>query len=251
MALFNIKDKRRKNLRPSEAVSRSDAFQNAASTLMANIRFSSVDKPIKSIVITSAAPNEGKTTVAFALALAMAKAEKKVLLVEGDMRRRCLQSMLGVRAPHGIHAVLTQECTAEDAIVPTKDEGLFFLNAEAGIPNPEAIVGSQRYADLIHQLCESFDYVIIDTPPVAAFSDAAVLASRTDGAILVMREGFTERAEAAYAVEQLKASNANLLGVAMNGKKTDGKGYGYGYYYDYYYEEKAVPANSEEALAAK
>lgn len=251
MNLFKSRIKRNKDLRPSEAISRSDAVQNAASTLMANIRFSSVDKPIKSLVITSAAPNEGKTTIAVALALAMAKSEKKVLLVEGDMRRRCLQNMLGVRAPHGIHAVLTRECSVEDAIVPTKDEGLFFLNAEAGIPNPEAILGSQKYADLIQRLCESYDHVIIDTPPVTAFSDAAVLASRTDGTILVMREGFTERVEAAYAVEQLRISNANLLGAAINGKTSAGTGYGYGYYYDYYYEEKTVPANSKEAQAAQ
>ncbi|MDO4502351.1 MAG: CpsD/CapB family tyrosine-protein kinase [Coriobacteriia bacterium] len=246
MALF--KSKRKKDLRPSIAISRSDAFQNAAATLMANIRFCSVDKPIKTIVITSSAPNEGKTTVAVALALAMVRAGKKVLMVEGDMRRRCLQGMLDVRTPHGVHAVLSHECTAEEAIVATNDEGLFFLNAEGGIPNPEAIIDSQSFADLLKDLGEAYDYVIIDTPPVAAFSDAAVIASRVDGTILVAREGYTERAEAAYATDQLKASGANILGVAMNGKSAQAGSYGY--YYDYYYEDKTVPANSPEAKAA-
>lgn len=248
MAFFKKKNSN-KNLRPSISISISPSMQNAASTLLANIRFSSVDKPIKSIVVTSAAPNEGKSTVAVALAIAMAKAEKKVLLVEGDMRRRSLQSMLGVRTPYGIHSVLTKEHSAEEAIVATDYEGLYFLNAEAGIPNPEALLASQVYAGLIDQLCETFDYVVVDTPPVAAFSDAPVLASKLDGVALVVREGQTERAEAAYAAEQLRASNANILGVVMNGKTATSAGYGYGY--DYYYEEKSVPAGSAEADAAK
>jgi capsular exopolysaccharide synthesis family protein len=238
-----------KNLRPTIEVVLSDAIRNAANTLLANIEFSSVDEPIKTLAITSAIPNEGKSTVALALAGAAGQAGKSVLVVEGDLRRRSLRAALGVHPRHGLHAVLTGSCSLEDSVAETPLRNVVFLDAEPGIPNPEEILSSKRYAQFIEHARETYDLVVIDTPPVGAFADAAVVARQVDGAILVVRENYTDKRDAQLAMEQLKASTARVLGVVMNCEERS-SGSGYGYYYGYYYEEKKVAADSPEAREA-
>ena len=247
--LFGRKRRAQRNLRPTIEVVTSDAVRNAANTLMANIDFSSVDEPVVSVAITSTIPNEGKSTVALSLAAAAGKAGKKVLLIEGDLRRRSLRPVLNVHPQHGLHAVLKGTATLEEAVVLTELEGVEFLDAEAGIPNPEALFGSQRYADLLQKAREEYDLVVTDTPPVAAFADAAVIARQADGVVLVVRENFTDKRDAQLAMTQLRASSARVLGVVMNCEERSG-GSGYGYYYGYYYDEKKVAADSPEAKAA-
>lgn len=230
MGLF--KSRKQKNLRPTSEVCHSGGVLNAADTLLANIRFSSVDGPLKTICVTSPAPNDGKSTVSIALALAMAQIGSRVLLMEADMRRRSLRSTLGVKARYGLHAVLAGEATLEEAVVATNDQNLFFLDAEPGIPNPEQILNSRQFGQLIGQVREAYDYVVIDVPPAIAFSDASIIASKCDGTLLVVRQNCTERKEAVYAAEQLRNSGANMLGIVMNGMPADDGNYEY--YYSYY-----------------
>ena len=125
--------------------------QNAAKTLFANIRFASVDNPIRSIVITSSVPNEGKSTVSMQLAAAIAQSGKRVLLVEVDMRRRSLADMLGVHARGGLYAVLSEQMPLRSAIAPTS-QGFDFLDSEPHIPNPVDILASKRFASLVDRL---------------------------------------------------------------------------------------------------
>ena len=247
MALFK---KKLKNQRPIKEVCEADGVQNAASTLLANVRFSAVDSPLKSIVVTSSVPNEGKTTVALSLAIAASRAGSRVLLMECDMRRRSLRAIVGVKSRNGIHALLTDQCEVEDAVVATDHENLWFLDAEAGIPNPDGILSSRAFSNLIGRLRELFDYLVIDTPPITAFPDASIAASKADATILVARENYTDKREISFALQQLRAADANVLGVALNCQvsSTTG-GYGY-YYYGYYYEEKKVEADSAEAKEA-
>lgn len=240
MGLF--KSRKQKNLRPTGEVCHSEGVLNAADTLLANIRFSEVDDPVKVICVTSPCPNDGKTTVTIALGLAMARIGAKVLLVEADLRRLSLRSALGAKARHGLHSVLVGDATAEEAIVATDDEGVYFLDAEAGIPNPEQLLNSKRFSQLIDRLRGEFDYVLFDVPPVLAFADASIIANKADGVVLVLREGCTERKDALYAVEQLQAAGAHMLGIAMNGQDTASQG-SYEYYYKYYSEAELAASN--------
>lgn len=190
--------------------------ENAAKTLFANIRFMSPDAPIKSLAITSSVPNEGKSTVAVSLAQAIATSGKQVLLVEADMRRRTLASVLKVRPKAGSYSVITGDVSLNDAIASTTDPNLFFLDVEPNIPNPADIIASKRFKKLVVMLENNFDYVIFDTPPVGTFVDAAVLSTMVDGVIMTVKTGSTKRTELQEAYEQLKKADANILGVCAN-----------------------------------
>lgn len=217
---------------PRKKKASSDALvvQNAAKTLLANIRFASVDRPVKSIVLTSSVPNEGKSTVAYNLAQAIASSGKRTLIVECDMRRSSLADIVGARARHGIYAVLSGQVELDEALVATSHRNLFFLDSEPHIPNPADILSSQRFRKLVAQMESDFDYVVIDTPPVGTFVDAAIIATLADATALVVRERFVKRAELQNAYDQLKKADANVIGVIMNMCEAESSEYYYAYY---------------------
>lgn len=205
-------------------------MQNAVKTLATNIRFASVDNPVRSIVVTSSIPNEGKSTIAVALSEALASGGKSVLLVECDMRRRSIAGMLGVHAQNGLYAVLSAQVELEDAVVRTSMRGVSFLDAEPHIPNPVDILGSRRFRSFVESLKSSYDYVVFDTPPLSAFVDAAVIGSVVDGSLLVVRRNFVKREAVVSSLEQFKKAGANVLGTVLNyceNERSD-------YYYEYY-----------------
>lgn len=220
-------------------------LQNAVKTLATNIRFASVDNPVRSIAVTSSVPNEGKTTIATNLAQALASGGKSVLLMECDMRRRCLGNTLGVHAHNGIYAVLSDQVTLEEATVRTEIRNVWFLDAEPHIPNPVDILGSRRFQSFLRNLRSEYDYVILDTPPLSAFIDAAVTASIADGTLLVVRRNFVRRDEVLSAYDQLKKAEANVLGTVLNfceDRKSE-------YYYEYYNKEgKKIRKSSDNNL---
>lgn len=205
-------------------------MQNAAKTLLANIRFANVDNPVRSLVITSSVPNEGKSTVGVNLAQAIATSGKRVLLVECDMRRRSVADMIGAHAKAGIYAVLSDQVRLENAVVSTQQQNMDFLDAEPHIPNPADIIASKRFARLVKILEDSYDFVIFDTPPVGTFVDAAILSTLADATALVVRDNFTKRDEVVHAYEQLKKAEANIIGVIMNYCETETSEYYYAYY---------------------
>lgn len=205
-------------------------MQNAAKTLMANIRFMSVDNPIRSLVFTSSIPNEGKSTVTCNVARAIASSGMRVCLVECDMRNRTLAGMLGVRSTGGLYSVLSETMPIQQAIVATNTENMFLLDAEPHIPNPADILASKRFASLVHKLEQMFDYVIFDTPPVGMFVDAAVVSTIVDAAVLVVRENFTKRQTVLQAYDQLKKAGGNVVGVVMNYCNVEKSEYYYAYY---------------------
>lgn len=205
-------------------------IQNAAKTLYANIQFMSPDEPICSLVITSAIPNEGKSTVSIELARAIATSGKRVLLVESDMRRRALADALNLRPRVGLYAVLAEDAQLKDAIVETDVPSMYFLDVEPSIPNPADIISSKRYRKLVTTLEQGFDYVIFDTPPVGTFVDAAILSTIVDGTVLVMRSNAPHRTELLHAYDQLQKAEANVVGIcATFCEKTSSE-----YYYAYY-----------------
>ena len=225
-------------------------IQNAAKTLFANIRFMAVDSPIKSIVVTSSVPNEGKSTASVNLAQAIATAGKRVLLVEADMRRRSLAAMLNVRSAAGLYAVLTDAVPLDVAVASTTTANLFFLDTEPNIPNPADMIASKRFGRLVRLLEERYDYVIFDMPPVGTFVDAAILSTLVDATIMVVRPNLVKRTELAEAYEQLQKANANVVGVCA----TFVEGSGSEYYYAYYtnsgerVKPEAVPASAAPAV---
>ena len=223
--------------------------QNAVKTLLANIRFASVDEPIRSIVITSSIPNEGKTTIAINLAQAIATSGKRVLLVECDMRHRSLARTIGARAKSGIYAVLTDQVPLEQAVIVTAQQNMSFLDAEPNIPNPADIISSMRFARLVNILEEAYDYVVFDTPPVGTFVDAAVLASLVDATAIVVRDRVTKRDELLNTYEQLTKAGAKVVGAVMNCCDIGTNKY---YYYAYYNRrgDRVKPGGRSSELSA-
>lgn len=206
-------------------------LQNAIKTLAANIRFASVDNPIKTLVVTSSVPNEGKSTISVELARALAAGGKDVLLVEGDLRRRSLAGALGAHPRNGIYGVLSGQAALDEAAVAVGGKSsLWFLDAEPHIPNPVDIFSSRRFHRFVDGLRRTYDYVIFDTPPLSAFVDAAVLGSVCDGTLLVVREDFVKREDLLAAYDQLRKAEANVIGTVLNYCDTKGGDYYYNYY---------------------
>ena len=209
-------------------------LKNSFSTLFANIRFAAVDKPNKSIVVTSVGMDEGKSTVASNLALSIVNAGQTCVLVDADLRKHTLCKMLNVNAQFGLYSLLSGNCAIYDAINKTNIDGLFFIDCEPDIPNPADIVGSERFASLIEYLENNFDYVILDTPPLISFVDGALVSSFVDATLLVVREGKTKKKDIKNAVAQLDQANANIIGTILTFSSDTTES---DYYYAYYNKE--------------
>lgn len=230
-----------------KAASNTLEVQNAAKTMLANIRFASVDNPMQSIVLTSAVPNEGKTTTTIELAKAIASAGNSVLLVEADMRRRSAASMLGVHASHGAYAVMSRAVSLQEAVVSAGIPNLYFLDMEPNIPNPADLLSSRAYAKLVDDACNTYDYVLFDTPPVGTFVDAAILSRLVDGTILVVKVGGAKRDELLTAYDQLQKAEAHIIGACA----TFCEGTGSEYYYAYYNKDNQRIDPEKEARRAR
>lgn len=216
-------------------------MQNAVKTLAANIRFASVDDPIRSIVVTSSVPNEGKTTVAISLAEAIASSGSSVLLLECDMRRGSIANSLGIHARSGVYSVLCGQTALADAMVATGTRDMYFLDSEPHIPNPDVLLSSKRFRKMVDAALDSFDCVIFDTPPLSAFVDAAVLSTVADGTLLVVGQNVVRRDELASSHAQLEKAGANLIGAVMNLCKSEKSEY-YTEYYSRGGDDSNAPA---------
>jgi non-specific protein-tyrosine kinase len=199
----------------------SSPVAEAYRTLRTNIQFSSLDKPVRTLLATSSGPEEGKSTTLANLAVVLAQAEKRVILVDCDLRKPSLHKLFGLPNTAGLTSLLVQDDLRELPLQEVGLAGLSVLTSGPLPPNPSELLGSQRLAHLIDRLKEEADYVLFDTPPVIAVTDAAVLATRLDGAILVVSAGKTRRDLAQKAKAQLERVNANILGVVLNNVKLD------------------------------
>jgi non-specific protein-tyrosine kinase len=203
--------------------------------LRTNVQLSNVDQPAKVILVTSANPLEGKSTMAANLAVAMAQTGLSVVLVDADMRRPVLHRVFEVPNTNGLTtALLSEQVSLNGSLCKTKVDNLSLIPTGPLPPNPSELLGSRRMLRLITVLREQYDAVIIDSPPVLAVTDPAVLATQVDGVIVVVSAGETRRDAAQQAVNNLQQVGARLLGVALNKIPRNGRGYGYTYYYYYY-----------------
>ena len=211
----------------------SEAFRN----LRTNIQFASVDRKIRTLLVTSPSPNEGKSTVISNLAAVLAQPGQKVILIESDLRRPTLHKKLGLSNRIGMSDLFVQENPQPEGVLqPTEIDGLSAITSGELPPNPVELLGSEKMVEILNEVKEHADVVLVDTPPVLAVTDAVVLAQRVDGVLLVVRSGVTKMAAAKQAVDQLRFVGANPLGVVLNGIQFGRSRYGYGYsYHGYYY----------------
>lgn len=196
-------------------------------TLRTNIQFSSLDHPLRTLLATSTAPDEGKSTTLANLAVTMAQAEQRVILVDCDLRRPSLHTLFNLHNESGLTNMIL---AAEDAPAPLQDTGIPGLSLLASgplPPRPADILGSRRMEQIIARLRDMAEIVLFDTPPVIAVTDAAVLATRVDGVLLVFHAGRTSRDRARRTREVLEKVKANIVGVVLNGAELE---QGYGYY---------------------
>lgn len=198
-------------------------------TIRTNLQFSSVDGNLKSILLTSAGPSEGKSSTTANLAIVFAQQGKRVLLIDADMRKPTLHYTFRLDNRKGLSSVLVGESTLEEASMPSEVTGLDLLSCGPIPPNPSELLGSNSMKKLHDQATSVYDLVIFDTPPVLAVTDAQILASLCDGSIMVVRSNQTEYEEAIKAKELLTIGKAKLLGAVLNDRKMKkGQYYYYG-----------------------
>jgi non-specific protein-tyrosine kinase len=203
----------------------SSSAAEAYRTLRTNLLFSSLDRPLHTLLVTSTAPDEGKSTTVANLAVTMAQAEQSVLLVDCDLRRPSLHTLFGRPNEQGLTSSIL-DTEAPPAIQETGVPGLRLLTSGPLPPRPADLLGSKRMEALIARLRGAADIVLFDTPPVVAVTDAAVLAPRVDGVLLVLQAGHTRRDRAREARQRLEKVKAHIVGVVLNGAKQE-RGYSY------------------------
>jgi capsular exopolysaccharide synthesis family protein len=203
-------------------------------TLRTNLIFSQTVQALKQIVVTSSAPSEGKSTTAANLAVTFAQQGIRVLLVDCDLRRARLHKVFHVPREPGLTQFILGLGKLDEVVQPTGVEGLFFLAAGTLPPNPAEMVGGDRMRAALAALRERYDLVILDTPPLLAASDAAILGTLVDGVLLVVRAGQTERAAAVQAVAQLNTLGVRVLGAVLNDPDSKVGKYGNHFAYEYY-----------------
>ena len=226
-------------------------FVEAYKSLRTNLEFLSASSGCKVILITSSVPEEGKSNVAINLATTMAAGGKKVVLVDGDLRKGSLSRYLHLnRNRPGISNVVANQCTLTDALVRFKNVQFTLLPVGPLPPNPREMLATPAVEALFKGLRDYDDYGIVDTPPVSVVTDAAVMCRFADGAILVVRPGVTPPQGAQLSKKNLEAVHAPNQGGVRNGydaKRAGHKdGYYYSYSYDYYKHDDSAQAEDGE-----
>jgi capsular exopolysaccharide synthesis family protein len=181
--------------------------------LRTNLQFLEVDDPPRVLVITSSLPGEGKSTTAINIALALAEAQHTVALVDGDMRRPKLAEYLNLIGSVGLSTVLAGRASLHEVLQKTRFPGLTVLTSGATPPNPSELLGSQAAKKVLSDLRGGFDYVIVDSSPLLAVTDAAILAAESDGVLMIAKFARTKREQLAHAVDNLTHVGARILGA--------------------------------------
>ena len=195
-------------------------------TLRTNIQFASLDRDLRTILATSSMPDEGKSTTIANLAVTIAQSEQSVILVDCDLRRPTLHTLFGVSNAAGLTSMMLQE-GSQAPLQATDVPGLSLLPSGPQPPRPADILGSRRMDAVIASLKQQADFVLFDTPPINAVTDAAVLATKVDGVLLIFRSGSTRRDGARDARRLLQQVNANIVGVVLTDVRAERNQYSY------------------------
>ena len=191
-------------------------------TLRTNLTFAALDKPIETLIVTSAAPGEGKSTVLANLAVTMAQGERRTILVDADLRRPGLHEIFGVANDRGLTTMIVEEAAMDDPpLIDVGVDNLWLVPSGPIPPNPADILGSRRMEEVIAALKARADIVLFDAPPIIAVTDAAVLGTKVDGVLLVVCAGRTRREHAQRARELLERVHVRIVGAVLNNAPRD------------------------------
>ncbi len=197
-------------------------------TLRTNIQYSSIDKKIRSIVITSARPEEGKSTVSGNLALSFAQNGKKVIIIDCDLRKPSMHKKFNISNLYGLSEVLIEKETLDNAI-QEYNPNLCVLTSGKIPPNPAEMINSNSMNNLLQELKDEYDFIIIDSPPLENVTDGQILSAKVDGTILVIKAGDSKMDAVKEAKNLLNKVGANIIGIVMNQVRKNKKDY---YYYE-------------------
>jgi succinoglycan biosynthesis transport protein ExoP len=192
------------------------AFSEAFRGIRTNVLFSSADEGSKSIVVTSTGPGEGKSVVSANVAMSLALAGQRVILIDADMRRPKAHELFGTSLEPGLSNVMVGDAKASDTVKRTLTPNLWLMAAGKHPPNPAELLGSKRFRDFLESLAQHFDWIIIDSPPVMAVTDASVIAHSASGVIFVVGAEMTSRGSAKAALEQLDSMKPRYIGGILN-----------------------------------
>jgi tyrosine-protein kinase Etk/Wzc len=219
------------NFSPKEPIP--EAYRNVRTSL----QFTFVDDPLRCFVISSPNASEGKSLTTSNLAIGFAQAGKKTVIIDTDLRRPVIHKIFGLTKEPGITDVLANHVSLRSALQPTGIDGLFILPAGQSTPNPGELIGSHRMDEVLNELKQEMDVVLLDSPPVIAAIDAAILGAKTQGILLVFNMDETKREAAKYCIEQIERAGSKVIGGLLNNIDVDRR-YGYYYSYRYYYRYK-------------
>jgi len=206
-------------------------------SLRTNLAFARAHDALRTIVLTSPGPADGKSTTVANLAITFAQQGQKTLLIDADLRRAVLDQLFAAPREPGLTDVLVGRARLPDVVSQTEIPNLDVLGSGPFPPNPSELLGSKAMRDTLQEAREAYDMVLLDSPPLLAVTDAAVLSTMVDGAILVVRMGSTARTSVRRAKSQLHTVHGHLIGTVLNDVdfRAGLYGGGYGYYYYYYY----------------
>jgi capsular exopolysaccharide synthesis family protein len=235
-------------------VDKRSAVAEAYRHLRTSILLSTAGRPPKSLLITSSIPSEGKTTTAVNTAISLAQTGGKVLLIDADMRRPRVHSIFNLSNGTGLSALLSRESSDGDinsAIQREAKSGLFVMTAGPIPPNPAELIGSDQMLKLLSRLSPNFTHIVVDSPPVAAFTDGVLIGAMVDAVLLVVHSGKSSRKVVARARRLLQDVGARIIGVVLNKVETSGSHsyYYYSGYYSHYHYGADAPANTQSVGA--
>ncbi|KGR76403.1 CpsD/CapB family tyrosine-protein kinase [Ureibacillus manganicus] len=199
-------------------------------SIRTNIKFSMPDQDLKTLLVTSSGPSEGKSTTSANIAGVFSQEGKRVLLIDADMRKPTAHYTFKLRNSHGLSNLLTKQCEIHEAIQQTNVEGLWVLPSGVIPPNPAELLASNQMEFVLEQLKQDFDLIILDAPPILSVTDAQIISHKSDATILVVNSGATGKEEVAKAKDILDKSKANVIGVVMNNFALQKDHYYYQYY---------------------
>jgi capsular exopolysaccharide synthesis family protein len=191
-------------------------ISEAYRTLRTNLQYAETDRPLQLLMVTSAGPNEGKSTTIMNLAVTYAQMEKRTILVDADLRKPTAHFTFGLTNRTGLSHVLSGQADLREVVKESRIPGLDVMTSGPIPPNPSELLGSSRMDALLDQLREQYDIVLIDTPPVLAVADAQVVSSKSDGVLLVVNARTGKRQHAIKARNALQFVQARIVGIALN-----------------------------------
>ena len=243
MALFSL----RRHKRKSSHISRADLphlnadipfiVKEAYSAIRTKLMFTGKGEKCPVFAVTSAFSADGKTTNAVSLAVSIAMAEKRVLLIDGDMRKPSVHRHFALECRNGLSEILAG-LTSDVKLRKTEHQNLSVLTAGEVPPNPAELLGAKQMDTLLEYVRQFFDYVIIDTPPVNIVTDASVIAGKVTGYVIVVQSGKNHLRDVHDAVRQLESMNGNIVGLILNDPENKAEAHGSYYYKRYYNHEQ-------------